>query len=557
MLWEEIITIIIIFGGLSVLVLDKLPCEIVFLTELILFWNFQIINSSDALLGFSNSGLISIACLYIVVHPLSSNIYVRQLIEKVLRGSEKLSLLKINILIGLLSAFLNNTPLIQLITPIIREHSRKNKFPSSRFLMPISFSSIIGGLCSAIGTSTNLIILSLIPPGIIGFFDLGIIGVPFFILFSLYTWFLGDKLLPVKSGLFREVKNNFVVLIKSKTEISIKNIFNNFGINQKDVIGVLNDDDENISFESMEHYLLKPEESICIKSDSSLIAVILNDKNFFIKDCPLEQISKHHNIFYECVLGNISDISKENFEKKYSSKILALRSKKELLQTGDTLLILSNENFYQNWIDTNDFFMISQFKDNFVNNNKLPLFLFLLMISISASGLYPIEKSAMTTIFLYIIFKIININDALKIINYNLLLIIGCSFGISLAMEKSGLSLRIAEIIGFFNNPWVVYCILQMIAQFLTEVITNNAVAVLLVKICLDVSKVYEISIKPLALGLMLACSCSFITPYGYATNLIVQGPGGYQFKDYVKYGLGIKIISLGMSFLIPLIWRF
>lgn len=557
MFWEEIITIIIIFGGLSVLVLDKLPCEIVFLTELVLFWNLKIINSNDALTGFSNSGLIAIACLYIVVHPLSSNIYVHKLINKVLTGSQKWSLFKINVLIAILSAFLNNTPLIQLITPIIREYSRKNKFPSSLFLMPISFSSIIGGLCSAIGTSTNLIILSLIPSGIVGFFDLGVIGIPLFFCFSLYTWYFGDKLLPVKSGLFREVKNNFVVLIKSKTEIGIKNFFDGFGVNEKDIIGVLNDQDENISFESLEHYLLKPEESICIKSDCSLISVILNDKNFFIKDCPLEQISKHHNIFYECVIGNIRQTSCENFEKKYSCKILALRSKKNILQTGDTLLILSNENFYKSWIDTNDFFMISQFKDNIVNDDKLPIFFFLLMISISASGLYPIEKSALTTIFFYICFKIININDALKIINYNLLLIIGCSFGISIAMQNSGLSIRIAQAIGYFDNPWVIFCILQLIAQVLTEVITNNAVAVLLTKVCLEISSVYSINIKTLALGLMLACSSSFITPYGYATNLIVQGPGGYQFKDYIKYGLGIKVLSIGMSFMIPLIWGF
>ena len=195
--------------------------------------------------------------------------------------------------------------------------------------------------------------------------------------------------------------------------------------------------------------------------------------------------------------------------------------------------------------------MISKFTDEIINNNKLPILLFILMISISASGLYPIEKSAMTTILLYVFLKIISINDALKIINYNLVLIIGCSFAISLAMEKSGLSLHIAGIIGSFENPWFIFLILQLLAQFLTEVITNNAVAVLLIKICLDIT---QVKIKPLALGLMLACSCSFITPYGYATNLIVQGPGGYKFKDYVKYGFGIKIISIGMSFLIPLI---
>lgn len=557
MLWEEIITIIIIFGGLGVLIFDKISCETIFLTELILLWNLKIINSQDALNGFSNSGLITIACLYIVVHPLSSNFYVRKLISKVLTGSQKLCLFKINVLIGILSAFLNNTPLIQLITPIIREFSRKNKFPSSKFLMPMSFASIIGGLCSTIGTSTNLIILSLLPSNIIGFFDLSLVGIPLFLLFSLYTWYFSNQLLPIKSGLFHEVKDHFVVLIKSKNEISIKNFFDNFNIQENDIIGVLNDLDENISFENLEHYLLKPEESICLKSDCSLISLILKDKNYFIKDCPIENISKHHNIFYECVLGNISQISRDNFEKKYASKILALRTKKEILQSGDTLLILSNENFYKNWIDTNDFHMISKFSDDIVNTCKIPIFLFLLMISISASGLYPIEKSAMTTIFLYLLFKIINISDALKIINYNLLLIIGCSFGISNAMENSGLSLRIAEIIGYFNNPWIIYCILQLLAQFLTEVITNNAVAVLLIKICLDISRVYNINIKPLALGLMLACSSSFITPYGYATNLIVQGPGGYKFKDYLKYGFGIKLLSISISFLIPLIWGF
>ena len=185
--WEEIIVCISLFIGLCLLATDKVSTEVVFFSQLIFFWNLGFINSDEALDGFSNKGLISIGALYVIVHPLSSNVYLNNIFRYLLKGKNiRLSMIKVCSVIAILSAFLNNTPLVQLVTPIIRKYSRSNKFPISRFLMPISFSSIIGGTSTLIGTSTNIIILSLIPSDIhINFFDTAFISVPFF--FLLFT----------------------------------------------------------------------------------------------------------------------------------------------------------------------------------------------------------------------------------------------------------------------------------------------------------------------------------------------------------------------------------
>ena len=156
------------------------------------------------LAGFSNKGLVAITALYILVFPLISNEYLNLLFEKLLKNQNfKISQIKVCTIVAFLSAFLNNTPLIQLLTPIIRRYSRINHFPSSRFLMPISFASIIGGMFTLIGTSTNIIIISLLPKqDIIGFFDIAILSGPLFVIFLIYNYFF-NSILPIRSGLFR------------------------------------------------------------------------------------------------------------------------------------------------------------------------------------------------------------------------------------------------------------------------------------------------------------------------------------------------------------------
>jgi len=555
MLWEGYFVISTILISLCILVTDKIPTETVFFSNLILFWNFNIINSEEALSGFSNKGLIAIGSLYILVYPLNNNKYVIKFIKKVFHPtSEKRSLLQISIIISLLSAFLNNTPLITLITPIIRRLTRQAKYPTSRFLMPISFASIIGGSCTLIGTSTNLVINSLLPNNIsISFFELTPIASIFLLTYLLYLP-VSQSLLSLTSGLYRETKRSFIIYLKSETEELIHKILNENQIEFSDLLGILNDETEIISYNTSkitDKYRLYKTNSLVIKSDN--INEIIQNKKYFIKDV---SITNFKNI-YEVVIGNIHKQSISEFQNKYNCHIIAQRQiKSTLIQRGDTLLILSDKNFSQNWMDTQDFYMISNYDEINSKDEIKPLIIFLAVILLTAFNIYPIEKASVTGVILYIFLSIVDIKDAFKLVDFNLLLIIGSSFAISKAMINSKLSLELAKLITNINaSPFAIYFIFILVAQILTEVITNNAVASLLTQIAVDITQLNNYNTKTFILGLMLSCSSSFLTPYGYATNLIVKGPGGYKFKDYIKFGLPVKILSLLNCLLIAVIY--
>lgn len=545
MQWEGIVVSISLFIGLGLLISDKVSAEVVFLCELVFFWNLNIINSEEALNGFSNKGLITIGTLYIIVYPLNSNKYLNIFFKRMLTGSNmKISMIKTCSIVALLSAFMNNTPLVQLLTPIIRKYSRQNHFPSSRFLMPISFASIIGGMMTLIGTSTNIIIISLLPGDVkIGFFDTAVIGLPIFFCYLIYNYFFNEKLLPIRSGLFREIKNNFFITIKNNGDINT--IIEDFEIEKGDIMGNY----RNGTITYGEDILSG--EYLCIKINPEIVGRIISEGKYEIMDIDLEGIQETHNIFYECVVGNISEIDKKTFEHKYNCKILASRQMESEIKKGTTLLVLTSEDFYRLWHNSNDFYMISLFNQEEINSRKMPILIFIVMIGLTTSNIITIEKAVVSSFVLYIILKIINIKEALNMVNYSLLLVIGCSFGISNAMVNSGISKNIAELISNIGKDWwTTYIIVQLIAQILTEVISNNAVAALMTQIVIDICRENNYNLRQFIIGLMVSCSCSFVTPYGYATNMIIQGSGGYKFLDYVRYGGFVKIIGFFISFL-------
>ena len=542
--WEGYFVGVTLFLGLCLLAIDYISAEVIFLSELVIFWNCGIINENEALEGFSNRGLVAIGSLYIIVSPLSSNKYLNIIFKKMLDGENmRISMLRTCVVVAFLSAFLNNTPLVQLLTPIIRKYSRTRHFPSSRFLMPISFSSIIGGMMTLIGSSTNIIITSLITKNV-GFFEPALLGLPILVVYLVYNYFMNERLLEVRSGLYREVKNNFFMNVRCKENKSVEDVVIDFGIKMDDVIGVCNGDV--ISYRDVEN--INTDEFLCVKVNPELVNNIINEDKYEVMDCD----TKNHNLFYECVVGNVSNIDKKTFEHKYNCKILASRQEDGNIGKGTTLLIITGEDFYKLWHNSSDFYMISLFNREEQNEKKLPIIIFVIMIALAASGLFNIEKCALSAVVLYIWLGIIDIKEALKLINYGLLLVIGCSFGIAKAMNNSGISKQIAGWIGNMGGEWIgVYFVIQLITQILTEVISNNAVAALMTQIVIDICRDNGYDIRRFVIGLMVSCSSSFVTPYGYATNLIIQGSGGYKFKDYFRYGIMVKIITLSLSLII------
>ena len=416
--------------------------------------------------------------------------------------------------ISFISAFLNNTPVVVIFAPIIKRWAESVKLPATKFLIPLSYVTILGGICTLIGTSTNLVVHGMIlDAGYEGFtmFELGKVGIFIAIAGIIYLFLFSSRLLP-------DVRKDAV-----------------------------KPDDE-------------PEEH----SDLHRVEAVLGPRfpgiNKKLKDF---NFKRHYGAEVKEIKRNgqsyVQDLENEYFRE------------------GDTLVVMADDSFVQTWGESSVFVMLANGKDTEPVASKgkrwFALALLILMITGATVGELPAVKEAFPDIKLDMFFfvsvttilmawtKIFPARKYTKYISWDILITIACAFAISKAMVNSGVADAVAEyIIGLTDHygPAVLLAVMFVITNLFTELITNNAAAALAFPLALSISSQLGVSPTPFFVVICMAASASFSTPIGYQTNLIVQGIGNYKFTDFVRIGLPLNIITFLISiFLIPLIWPF
>jgi di/tricarboxylate transporter len=585
--WRGWVTLLVTLGSLLTMIKEVYSPDIVLFAASGLFTLLGIIDPQEFLQGFSQDILCTIAMMSVVARSFEMNGLLRWLTQVGLADWKPTSFgfLALLLPIAILSIFLNNTPIVLVLTPILSQWALDAKMKPSKVLMPLSFATMLGGMCSLIGSSSNLLVdglmRSVCPEAGLHFFELGYVGVPLLIVGLLYISFIGRHLLPERDdplskmkGEAKEFTAEFVVKEKSPL---IGLLLKEAG--QKFFRGCLLIEIERegraIASPDPEEAIL-PNDRLIFIGDGGQIASLNTIEGLKPASDPHFQMDPDSLHFFEIIISNTSSfigktLKEMDFRSTYQATVIAIYRQgyrlrgdlgEHLLHPGDNLVLLSSEE----WPSTinSDFYCFREAeKVSPLRPTKVKRLFFVCLSMASmllATG--QIMTTALLGAFLMCSLKCISLKQAQQTINWSLLLMIGSSFAFGIALEKTQIAHFAAKgLLSFIGtNPHLLIASIFLITLVSTSFITNAAAAVLVFPIAVRASLMAGFdpthAIKALGVTVAIAASCDFITPIGYQTNLIVYGQGGYKFTDFTKMGLPLTLLCWGMStVLINFLW--
>ncbi|MCB1213801.1 MAG: anion permease, partial [Chlamydiia bacterium] len=574
--WQGWFTVGIFLMTFSLLVLELLPPDITMLLSASLLTISEVITPTEFLAGYSKDVLFTIAMLSILVRALEVNGILKKLASWILPTDRT----KERELVGMLlpvcfgSAFLNNTPIVLVMASLVKSWAIKQKKYASKYLIPISFATILGGICTLIGTSTNLIVEGLFrakfPGASIGFFEFSKLGLPICLIGLPYLIFIGHRLLPNRqdptvdfSAHTEEYTQTFLIgegcpLANVQLKDVKRKYFHNCLILQIVRLG------RAASSRDDEAYLLLGDR-IVVGGDLEEIAQLHEVPGLLLMQDPEFKVDMGSSHYSEVVVASSSSLigktlQHTDFRMLYGASIVAvyrhgvrvLSDLKELyFQPGDSLILLSNDPLAFSTRRNQDFFVI---RDNVKLATYNPFHGGIALLSVAgvvvgtALGV-PVLISVMAATLLCMGCSAISIDEARKSIPWNLLILIGSSFALGMAMQKTGVTDLFAKLfINLAGNS--VHALIGgifLVTVIVTEVITNNATALIIFPIAIEAAHLMGLdsstSMKAIAMTVACASSCAFLTPIGYQTNTIVYGPGSYRFYDYFFVGFPLTCL--------------
>ena len=574
-MFAQIIIIVLIIAMFSAMIIEIAHPATVALITLLIFFILGYISPEEILSTVSNEGVVTLALLFIITSVVERTGMIDRLLIRILdrsRTSKGAMFKLLTSLIGV-SAFFNNTPIVVMMVSSIQNWCKKHGLHASKFLLPISYATIFGGMFTIIGTSTNLIVHGwLLDKGLEGFSFFQLLPYTFLgaIFGVIYLLTIGHKLLPendtaidsrydedrrflyeavvhegcqligktVTSPEFKKLEGLYLIKIV-RNERTISPIRLEDQIREDDLLvftGTLN---------SLAH--LEAMENLSIRTGEDVTVNTLQTGETRL----VEGVISHYSALINYKIKN------SNFRNKYDASIVAVHRMNERiednigeirLKPGDVLLILAGKDFEKNAHRTDDFYLLSDLpreKSMSSRQSLISITSFIAMIVVVALGWLSMFEASLLVIGLFILLDLFDTNQVKQTIPFQVLLLIIASLGIGKIVETSGTSeliantliQLIAENFGTFGLLVSVY----LITNILTEIITNTAAAVIVLPIAIEVASFINLDPTTIAVVVAVAASASFSTPIGYQTNLIVYGPGGYTFTDYFKVGLPLN----------------
>ncbi|GGE54776.1 sodium:sulfate symporter [Pullulanibacillus camelliae] len=586
MTWDIIFVISVVGLMMIGLILEVARPDLIVFTALVVLLLSGIITPDQALQGFANEGMMTVALLFVIAGAIQRSGIFNRLLTSVLgrKGKGQLSLLRMMLPVSVLSAFLNNTPIVATLTPVVRKWCEDHGISPSKFLIPLSYATILGGMITIMGTSTTLVVHGLLLKNNaegFSFFQLAIVGIPTTIIGILYLVSIGYKLLPRRTGEARNEENNtkdyLAELVVEANYPFLNQTVEQAGLRQLSglfLIEIIRETERISPVKSSS--LIKQGDRLIFTGDVSTIAELQNTKGLSLDpahDISIEDMINGNNQVIEVVISHHSSligktVKHVNFRSKYDGAVIAVHRHRErihgkigniILRPGDTLLILAGSDFLVRQDIMNDFYVVTPVKSPFISKSHiqkgwLTLGTLLLMILLVSFQVISMFKAMCLEVILLLILRIVTIAEAQRSLQFNVLLIIASAFGVGAAIKASGTADWIASGLIHFGQPLgtlAILFIIYLLTNIFTELITNNAAAVMMFPIAMSVAHSLGLSEVALAVIITIAASASFVTPIGYQTNLIVYGPGGYRFKDYFKVGVPLSFLVMVTTVLI------
>ena len=584
MQWQGWLTLALTLATLLTLTLSRFRPALVMLVAMGILILSGALPAETALAGFSNSGTMTVALMFVVAAGIHNSGGIDLLIERVLGRPPTLrsTLLRCSAPVMVLSAFLNNTPVVATMIPAMRLWARKINVAPSKLMIPLSYSAILGGTVTLIGTSTNLVVNGQYQaltggPGF-SLFAITPIGLPVAAAGLLFMWLFYPRWLPDRSSdpMYSGLKEFTLEVTvtaggplvgKTVAQAQLRHLQRIYLV---DIIR----DGHVISAVSPDE-ILSGDDRLVFVGETEAIGDLLriNGLKASTDSGALERVSSERRLVEVVVSPRCEAVGQAirdgRFRSRYGAAVLAVARGGERveghlgsieLQAGDTLLLEGSPDIINRLRNARDFLLTTELDIEPPRHEKawLSWGILLLLLALVTSDVLSMLEGALVGAGLMLAAGCCSVTQAGKSVDVSVLVTIAASLALGAALQATGVAAAIAGQItdAGIQAPWLLLALVYCVVSLLTEVITNNAAAVLALPVALEVGRLAGIEPEPLVFAVMMAASASFATPIGYQTNLMVYGPGNYRFGDFLRVGVPMNLF-IGLVTVLIICWRY
>jgi len=579
------------------LVLDRFPPDLVLFLGLTALLLAGVLTVEEAIAGFANPAVLTIAALFVV----SAAVRHTGLLDRLCRAifgearSEAGLVTRLMLPVSAVSAFLNNIPLVLALAPVVTSYASKRGWVVSKFLIPLSYAAILGGMCTLIGTSTNLVVDGMMQArGLagMGMFEIAAVGVPLALVGWLFMVTVGRRLLPARqtprqraAGEFRDfvaemrLEPGSPLAGRTVQEAGLRQLRGLF-LTEIDRGGTI------IAPVGPDERLAGGDRLVFVGAVDTLVE-LQKLPGLVPAAKPHYDLLKEHRGRLRLVEAVVSPSSplvgrtvrEAAFRSRYDGVVIAVHRNGErvpgkigdvVLKPGDTLLVECPDTFVSTWYDSPDFYLVSHVEEVVTRPRRWWLVPVIVgaMVATAALGPYlppvggrPVSMfhAAFGAAALLIMTGCVSRGEARRSVGWQVLIVIACAMGVGRAVEKSGAADVLAGyVVDLFRplGPVGILAGVFLVTTVLCEVVTSRAAVAIMMPLAFATAAQAGLDLRPFAFATAVAACTSFVLPVGYQTNLIVYGPGGYRTWDFIRVGLPLKVLVTAAAIaLIPLIW--
>ena len=591
MTWEIAFVLGLTVCAVVLFVTEKFSTDIVAILVMIVLLVFRVLTPAEGLAGFANTATVTVGAMFVLSAGMFRSgavNFVGKALGRLARHSSRLMLFVLMVGVGVLSSFLNNTAAVAILIPVVIVVARRAKTSPSKLLMPLSFASMFGGMCTVLGTSTNILASSIAEQAglqAFGMFEFTKLGVIFFAVGVAYMMTLGRRLVPDHRGQgdlttsfgLGDYLTDLVLQTESKSvghSLASAPLVKELNI---DVLQILRGED---TLRPTPETILCEGDVLRIQGDLRTInelkgrAGVTFGMSMKWRD---EHLHSTDTRLVEAVVGPSSplagkSLTESRLRENYGASVLAIRQHGTLrhgqfenitLMPGDALLIDVPNDQIEHLTQQRVFLVVSRAGIPRFDWRKASkaVAIVIAVVVVAATGLLPIVAAAATGALMMVLSGCVSTEEAYGAIEWNVLFLLAGMLSLGAAMEKTGASTMLAD--GMIDSvgglgPLALLAAFFGATMLLTEVMSNNATVALLLPIAITTAQAIDVDPRAFMFAVVFAASSSFMTPVGYQTNTMIYGPGQYRFKDFVRVGAPLNLIfwALG-TLLIPWFWPF
>ncbi|MDE2794053.1 MAG: SLC13 family permease [Gemmatimonadota bacterium] len=577
MIWEAWLTLAVVTLAVLVLTRDLISPAVAFMAAVVVLLVAGVVTPAEAFQGFSNPAPITVAALYVLARAVEKSGALHPIVRATLGTAKSVrgALARMTVPVAAASAFVNNTPIIAMLSPQIGEWADRRGDSASRYLMPLSFAAILGGMTTLIGTSTNIVVSGLLEAdGYEPFtmFELTRTALPMALAGLVITILASPRLLPDRLPPRQEARTG-------GRSFSVRMIIEPGGpldgLRMDEAWSALPKGATMVYFERDGEGAGQPHPDTVLGGGDFL--TMLGDTDVVLKlhdvsglassqqpHLPFEFRSARH-AYFEAVIAPESRLVGKSlidirFLARYQATVVAIHRAgepvhghlaKAPLKPGDTLMVIADQGFGERWRGRNDFLLVSRLGAPAPPLSPKAVIVLAVAAAIvlgAAFQLLPILHLSLLGALALVVFGILSPNEAKDAIDFDVIVVIGAAFGLAAAVTSSGLgegtATLVADTLGGLGPQGAMAGII-IITVTLSSIITNNAAAALVLPIAMSTAADFGIGARAAAVAVALSASASFMTPIAYQTNLMVYGPGGYHFGDYARLGTPLTLLVM------------